>query len=76
MGDYLVVHGSTRVYDLEAAVHEAEGADGRVWTSVLGDIWCVVLGCEGTVFGDPVSLVSLILSFIFGAMYNTTKQVK
>lgn len=53
MCEDLVVDGERGVYYLQAAVHEAEGADGGVWAGVLCYIWCAVLGGEGAVFGDP-----------------------
>lgn len=51
--DLRVEHGRG-VDDLEAAVHEAQGADGRVCADGLGKFWVAVLVREGAVFGDPV----------------------
>lgn len=54
MGEDLVVERGGGVDDLQAAVHEAEGADGRVGGDGLGEVWVGVLGGEGAVLGDPV----------------------
>lgn len=43
-----------RVDDLQAAVHEAQGPDGRVGADGLGRVRVCVLGGKGTVGGDPV----------------------
>lgn len=39
---------------MEAAVHEAQGPDGRICADGLGGVRVVVLVREGAVFGDPV----------------------
>lgn len=57
-----VVDGLGGVHNLEAAVHEAEGANGRVGAGVLGDVGGGVLGGEGAVFWDPMSDISPRLS--------------
>lgn len=54
MGEDLVVERGGRVDDLQAAVHEAEGPDGRVCAGCLGGVGVGVLACEGAVLGDPV----------------------
>lgn len=54
MGEDLVVERGGRVDDLQAAVHEAQWADGRVCADGLRGVWVGVLGCEGAVLGDPV----------------------
>lgn len=54
MGEDLVVERGGRIYDLQAAVHEAQGSDGRVCADSLRGIGVGVLACEGAVLGDPV----------------------
>lgn len=54
VGDDLGVQHGGRVDDLEAAVHEAQGADGRVCADGLGEFRVGVLVREGAVLGDPV----------------------
>lgn len=54
MGDDLGVEHGGGVDDLQAAVHEAQGADGRVCADGLGGFGVAVLVREGAVFGDPV----------------------
>ena len=50
-----VIYSFGGVNDLQAAVHEAQRADGGVGSSGLGNIGGGVLACEGTVFWDPGS---------------------
>lgn len=54
--DAVVEHGG-RVDDLEAAVHEAQGPDGRVDALGLGGLGLAVLKGEGAVRRDPVGRV-------------------
>lgn len=52
--DNLLEELGRRIDDLQAAVHEAEGAHSRVGADGLGRLWVVVLRGEGAVGGDPV----------------------
>lgn len=54
MVEDLAVQDGRGVDDLEAAVHEAEGADGGVGGDGLGAVRVVVLRGEGAVPGHPV----------------------
>lgn len=55
------------VDDLQAAVHETQGADGGVGTDGLGGLRVVVLGGEGAVGGDPVGGVVGLLERVADA---------
>lgn len=44
----------TGIDNLQAAIHEAQRAHGRVGTDGLGGLWVCVLGSKGAVLGNPV----------------------
>lgn len=58
--DDLLEDGLGGVDDLQAAVHEAEGPDGRVGADGLGGLGVGVLAGEGAVLRDPVLGVVLL----------------
>lgn len=65
--DDLAVDAAARVDDLEAAVHEAQGPDGRVDALGLGGLGVRVLVGKGAVGGDPVLGVVRLLEGVADA---------
>lgn len=65
--DNLRIQLCRRIDHLQAAVHEAERADGRVGAHGLRRLRVAVLRCERAVLGDPVARVVRLLEWVADA---------